>query len=555
MDETQTLTRTKVALRIDTHGSQAMSVTHASVSMRSLLLKFIPLSPHFAGLTAAALLGSTAYSIVDLNGDGWSDIWQAAYGTGLDPTADNDGDGRTNSEEYVDGTDPFDPASKRPETSVEKASGGQLRFTWPSVIGKSYRLEVSFDSGTTWNALGAPVVGTGEMVEHFIDKNSTYLGTGPLLSRYLNLGDNVLLDDVKAAVNDRVAPDETRLLASVETPQTNPNLDRYGQFIRGWIIPPANGTYVFWIAGNAATELSLSTNAASAKKKVIAFSDSTTTFREWSKYATQKSEPVELKGGKLYYFEAYQKESTGSDHVSVAWTGPVLSPDKEVIDAGYVTTDTESFGRKLAKNKSPLYRLTVSDRDTDNDGLTDYEELTVGLDPFNAKTVSRTADMATITAMFSATNVITVGAEAQRGYESEQQPAKFTFFRAGGYHSNCRPLHRGWHGTNGQDYAPLSGTVNFGVGQTSATVELLPANDSAFEPAETVTATITPDAAYEIGAPSSAYSDDRRCRRRGFRSHAAARRSTIGGVWYSSNACRGKPSLWRSQSLLRKLEL
>jgi hypothetical protein len=216
----------------------------------------------------------------------------------------------------------------------------------------------------------------------------------------------------------------------VEVPQSDPNLDHYGQYLRGWIIPPANGTYVFWVAGNLATEFSLSPNTTPKKKKKLAFSMESTTFRQWDKFPTQKSEPVVLKAGKIYYFELYQQETTGSDHVSLAWTGPGLNPDKEVIDGAYVTSSTETLGRKMATG-TPTWRLSVGDRDSDNDTLTDHEELTVGLDPFNARSVSRTADLTTITAMFSATNVVTVGAETARGYEAGQMPARFTFFRSG----------------------------------------------------------------------------------------------------------------------------
>jgi uncharacterized protein (DUF1800 family) len=453
-------------------------------------------------LLLATLLPLPAFGIIDLNQDGWSDLWQAAYGTGFVPGADDDNDGRTNWEEHVEGTDPLDETSKKPEPTVEVLAKGALRFTWPTVIGKSYQLEVSFD-GATWAGVGAPISGTGGIVERVIQKNSTFLGTGPRLSRYTELADEPLIEVVKAAVKQKVVPAEELTIPTVETPQSQPNLDHYGQYIRGWIIPPANGAYVFWVAGNFATEFSLSPSTSPKRKKKLAFTTESTSFRQWDRFPTQKSEPVVLKAGKIYYFELYQQETTGSDHVSLAWTGPGLNPDKEIIVGAYVASSTETLGRKMAKG-TPTWRLNVSDRDSDNDTLTDHEELTVGLDPFNSRTVSRTADLATITAMFSATNVVTVGAETARGYEAGHVPARFAFFRTGNVNAFTARFTLEGTAQVGQDYATLSGTVEFGVGQTSATVDLQPEDDGLFEPAETVTAKVTADAAYELGTPSSA---------------------------------------------------
>ncbi|MCX5683496.1 MAG: hypothetical protein NT049_07420, partial [Planctomycetota bacterium] len=54
------------------------------------------------------------------------------------------------------------------------------------------------------------------------------------------------------------------------------------------------------------------------------------------------------------------------------------------------------------------------------------------------------------------------------------------------------------------DYDALAGSVTFGIGQATATVDLRPADDATTEPAETVVLRITTDAAYQIGSPSAA---------------------------------------------------
>ena len=54
-------------------------------------------------VSTALLLALPARAIIDQDGDGWSDLWQMAYGTGFLPDADDDGDGRTNRQEHDEG--------------------------------------------------------------------------------------------------------------------------------------------------------------------------------------------------------------------------------------------------------------------------------------------------------------------------------------------------------------------------------------------------------------------------------------------------------------------
>jgi hypothetical protein len=57
---------------------------------------------------------------------------------------------------------------------------------------------------------------------------------------------------------------------------------------------------------------------------------------------------------------------------------------------------------------------------------------------------------------------------------------------------------------NGVDYQTLSGSVTIPAGAASANIVLRPINDSLIELAELVTVTLTPDAAYILGAPAIA---------------------------------------------------
>jgi len=105
--------------------------------------------------------------------------------------------------------------------------------------------------------------------------------------------------------------------------------------MRGYLRPPRDGQYTFWIAGDDEAELLLSTNHESAHIEEIASTPRATWPREWERYPQQKSEPVFLKAGELYYIEALQRQWRGHDCLAVAWKGPGV--EQSVIDGRYLS--------------------------------------------------------------------------------------------------------------------------------------------------------------------------------------------------------------------------
>ncbi|MGZ5005613.1 MAG: thrombospondin type 3 repeat-containing protein, partial [Chthoniobacterales bacterium] len=76
-----------------------------------------------------------------------------------------DGDGLTNAQEFLAGTDPTSGASALRITSITN-DGTTVGLSFPTVFSKSYQLEYKNNiTDPSWNSLGTSVAGTGGTVE------------------------------------------------------------------------------------------------------------------------------------------------------------------------------------------------------------------------------------------------------------------------------------------------------------------------------------------------------------------------------------------------------
>jgi PA14 domain len=120
-------------------------------------------------------------------------------------------------------------------------------------------------------------------------------------------------------------PDIVSSLTSFDAPVNNG--DNYGQRVRGFLTAPRSGEYRFWISGDDAAELSLSTDSSPANKVRIAYLNSWTSWRVFNRYPSQRSGSISLVAGQRYYIEALQKEARGGDNLTVAWSPPGYSAE------------------------------------------------------------------------------------------------------------------------------------------------------------------------------------------------------------------------------------
>jgi signal transduction histidine kinase len=171
---------------------------------------------------------------------------------------------------------------------------------------------------------------TGAVALHFPLKDSS-LQVGQAVTLE---GDNCL-PYFAVFPNYPFRPDGRDIRSSFEGPSDwgEYNLTR----MRGYVHPRVTGEYSFWIASDNSSELWLSENADPSRARKVGFIPryDWVSPRQWGKYASQNSGPVFLKAGETYYIEALSEQTSGGEHLSVAWRGPGIN--QSVIASQYLT--------------------------------------------------------------------------------------------------------------------------------------------------------------------------------------------------------------------------
>jgi hypothetical protein len=99
----------------------------------------------------------------DSNANGLPDAWERIYfgALGVNPLADPDGDGMSNQEEYLAGTNPTNSSSNLKITAFTSSPGGtNVSLTWNTVLSRYYLIQETTDLGSAvWadGGLGAIV--------------------------------------------------------------------------------------------------------------------------------------------------------------------------------------------------------------------------------------------------------------------------------------------------------------------------------------------------------------------------------------------------------------
>ncbi|MHC4354174.1 MAG: PA14 domain-containing protein, partial [Planctomycetota bacterium] len=146
--------------------------------------------------------------------------------------------------------------------------------------------------------------------------------------------ENITGTDLNTLKSDPRFPDNPDVNETVnEFLWNGADIDEYGARIEAWLYVPATGDYTFWLATDDNGELWLSTDDDSSGIELIARIPGWSDVNQWTKFASQKSDPVPLVAGQRYYIVALWKEGGGGDHCNVAWEGPGI-PTRTTIPGG-----------------------------------------------------------------------------------------------------------------------------------------------------------------------------------------------------------------------------
>lgn len=151
--------------------------------------------------------------------------------------------------------------------------------------------------------------------------------------------------------------------------------ENYGERLRGLLLAPVSGDYIFWIASDDASTLWLSSDDNPAHKHQIARVSLFTGARDYTRYWEQRSDPIRLEAGRRYYIEVLHKQGPSVDHLSVAWTVPgairtrISSQWLQPWNHGHpgegatleVWTNTQGVGESGSAAQTPSYITQVAD--------------------------------------------------------------------------------------------------------------------------------------------------------------------------------------------------
>ncbi len=296
------------------------------------------LAARLPSLGGVILALSSSLPAVDLDMDGLSDVWEQQYGAeNLLAGDDTDGDGYSNLDESVAGTDPFD-SNHHPKLEVSGLDPENLPliFTFPTQTGKLYQLQDSLDL-ETFLSVGEPITGDSSLLTLALDPNNASSITGNVLQQFwANMPGNDLTT-LTSHSNFPGNPDGKMSLPSLESPLLSSS--GFGFRMVTLVSPPQTGDYSFFLSSGSSAELSLSTDESSTNLALIAqiLSGQIVIPNQYDGFENQRSAAVTLNAGESYLLEVISMSSAPKSHCQVAWTGPGVT-GTQIIDSSHLAS-------------------------------------------------------------------------------------------------------------------------------------------------------------------------------------------------------------------------
>jgi uncharacterized protein (DUF1800 family) len=114
--------------------------------------------------------------------------------------------------------------------------------------------------------------------------------------------------------------------------------DYYGQRLKGTLTVPVAGRYTFWIASDHASDFQIDLKDSLGMRRVAFLDHDGHQPRMWDDHAEQKSAEMDLLANTPYPIQILHKEREGSDHLSLAMSGPATN-GREVVSRAFLTPD------------------------------------------------------------------------------------------------------------------------------------------------------------------------------------------------------------------------
>ncbi len=148
------------------------------------------------------------------------------------------------------------------------------------------------------------------------DPNDLRAGGG-LLREVWTAVDGDTVDAGRAALER--APNATAVIANAESADPHQSLmERW----RGFVVPPFDGDYTFWISSEDAGELALAPVGDPLQAATIAIVPGRCGPGVCDEFESQRSAPLHLRAGRIAYLEVLHKQGLGHAHCAVGWQLP-----------------------------------------------------------------------------------------------------------------------------------------------------------------------------------------------------------------------------------------
>lgn len=388
-------------------------------------------------LAVIMVFSPVTWGVLDEDVDGMSDVWEQLFGAeGLAPNGDQDGDGQSNLEESLAGTNPFDVTSVLGIINSGHHVDAVVA-SWGSALGTTYQVEKSAGLNSNWTEVGSVLRGTGNQMWAFVPSD----GEARLFVRV-----GVFSRDVFG-----------NLPSSVDALVDQYDMDEDGvsdmqEFRLGF--DPLN-------AGSKLPNVTL------AKGNVAEF--------EWDAVK-----------GKIYFIQQLMDDGITYETVGGPFDGVTGRMKSFIQMEGELSTgirvavqevDTDSDGLTDWEEMQIGFNSEVDV--TDHLGLGDYGDAVDKLAAVNRVTVKASHPIANITSM---------------------ENGGFLIERTGGAKELSVVYTIAGTAVAGVDYESLSGTVTIPFGVDSVVVPVIPLAGSSLGHSGTVDITIQDAAAYDLGA-------------------------------------------------------